>query len=86
MSEKYECEKPPCIHVVPDHKRKKYAVFFEDDMGNVLYVEPEKIKEAYEKIVELERKHYREAKGDEIDDIARKKLHVEPVEYYEEEL
>ena len=85
MSEKYECEKPPCIHVVPDHRRKRFAVFFEDDEGNVLYVESSKVKEAYRKIVELERKHYREASGDEIDQIAREILNVEPVEYVEEE-
>ena len=85
MSEKYECENPPCIHVVPDRRRKMFAVFFEDYEGNVLYVESSKIKEAHRRIVELERKHYREAMGDEIDQIAREKLNVEPVEYVEEE-
>ena len=85
MSEKYECKNPPCIHVVPDHRGKRYAIFFEDDEGNILYIESSKLKEACGKIAELERKHYREAVGDEIDRIAREKLGAEPVEYVEEE-
>lgn len=83
---KYECETPPCIHVIPDYQKKKYAVFFEDDEGNVIYIESSKVKKAYEELIDLEKKRFKEAKGDEIDYIARTYLEVEPIEeYYEEE-
>ncbi len=80
MSGKYECENPPCIHVVLDPRRKRYAVFIEDAEGSILYIEAEKVLTAAKEIEKLKRAKFREAEGDEVDELAREYLGAEPVE------
>jgi len=75
-----ECDDPPCVHVIFDARRKRYAVFLEDSEGTVLYIPSNKIERAYNLIVELKSKHYKEAIDIEIDDLARKYLGAETVE------
>ncbi|WFO76271.1 hypothetical protein J4526_01185 [Desulfurococcaceae archaeon MEX13E-LK6-19] len=74
LSEEYSCSDYPCLHVVVDYKRKVYAVFMETSDGDIIYVPVVKIKDAYEKIKELEKKHFREAKDNEVDELAAEKL------------
>jgi len=73
---KYECVKPPCVHVVVDWPKKIFAAFVEDAEGSILYVPAERITEACGKIREIMRKHVREAKDNEIDDLADRYLNA----------
>jgi len=80
-----ECEYPPCLHVVTDDRRKRFAVFFEDSEGIIIWVEKKKIDEAWKKISELIKKGYQEETDlDKIDEMARVKLSAEPEEEEEE--
>ncbi|AFH43185.1 hypothetical protein IOK49_00480 [Fervidicoccus fontis] len=84
MQEEY-CKEPPCIHVVSNDRKKIFAVFFEDSEGVITWIENRKMKEALQKIREAESKGYREATQDELDNLAREKLGVEPIPEEEEE-
>ncbi|MEM0020642.1 MAG: hypothetical protein QW039_01495 [Fervidicoccaceae archaeon] len=76
-----ECEFPPCLHVVTDDRRKKFAIFFEDSEGVIIWVQKEKLDEALKKIAELTRKGYTEEEDlERIDELARIKLSAEPEE------
>ncbi|MCI4396189.1 MAG: hypothetical protein GU347_02680 [Desulfurococcales archaeon] len=73
-----ECEYPPCLHVVADDRRKRFAIFFEDSEGIIIWLEKEKLDEAMKKISELTKKGYQEEKDlDRIDELARTKLSAE---------
>ncbi|MEB3825534.1 MAG: hypothetical protein LRS47_02565 [Desulfurococcales archaeon] len=72
-----ECEDPPCIHVVFDIRRKRFAVFLEDSEGVVLYIPSTKLERAYNLVTELKEKHFKEAVDMEIDELARKYLGAE---------
>ncbi len=85
MAEKYECSVYPCIHVVVDYRRKKFAAFIETADTGFYYIKASEILAAAEKINSLMRKHFREAVGDEIDEIAERKLGLERIEFIEEE-
>lgn len=78
--EAYECREPPCLHVVVDYRRKRFAVFLETADGDLIYVPAERVREAYARIAELERRRFREASGDEVDEIAADILGALPVE------
>ncbi len=80
MSEEYVCTNPPCIHVVIDHRKKIFAVFIETADEDYIYIPVERILEASDKARELLRKHYREAKDTEIDQLASEKLGAIPIE------
>ncbi len=79
---RYECEDPPCLHVVVDFSRKYFAVFLETSDGDIIYVPFEKIEKAYTTAKKLLSSRFREATGSEIDDLAYEKLGAAP---YEEE-
>ena len=80
----YECEEPPCIHVVVDWRRRAFAVFFEDSLGNIIHVPSSKLIEACKQVSELLKKRVREVSGDEVDELAREFLGAELVEEGEE--
>ncbi len=71
------------IRLVIDHKRKIYATFiveeYEDEYEYV-YVSPEEIMKIADEIKKLMGKHYRPAKGNEIDDLAYEVFGALPVE------
>jgi hypothetical protein len=75
-----ECDDPPCLHVIFDVRRKRYAVFLEDSEGTILYIPSNRIERAYNLLAELRSKHFKEAADIEIDDLARKYLGAEAVE------
>ncbi len=79
-SEKYECENPPCIHVVVDNDKKVFAVFVEDWEGNILLIRSEEIVKAFNAISDALAKGFREADPQQADYLARKYLDAEPVE------
>jgi Mor family transcriptional regulator len=83
---RYECDDPPCLHVVFDVRRKRYGVFIEDSEGDILYVPASKVEKAADRLSELKSKHFKEAEGTEIDELARKYLGAELVveENYDE--
>ena len=83
-SKTYECREPPCIHVVVDWRRRSFAVFFEDSLGNVIYVPSSKLVNACREVSELLRRRVREVSGDEVDELAREFLGAELVEEGEE--
>ena len=70
----YECEDPPCLHVVVDYPRKRLAVFLETSDGDIIYVPLGKLVEACRVTGELTRRRFREATGDEIDELAEQYL------------
>jgi hypothetical protein len=76
----YECEDPPCLHVVVDYPRKVFAIFLETSDGEIVYIPFEKVEKAYLEAKELTSKRFREANGDEIDRLASEFLGAEPVE------
>lgn len=80
MSKKYECEKPPCLHLVIDYPTKKFAVFLEDYSGEVVWIPVSKILNITEDVRKLLTKHFKEAEADEVDELAIKYLEVEPIE------
>jgi hypothetical protein len=71
------------IKLVVDHRRKIYATFiveeYEDEY-EYIYIDPEEITKIADEIKRLMGKHYRPAKGSEIDDLAYEKLGALPVE------
>ena len=75
-SGKYECSNPPCVHVVVDWPRRRFAVFVEDAEGSLLYIPADRVVKACRELDSLLRKRVREAKNDEIDDLADKYLNA----------
>lgn len=75
-----ECREPPCIHVVKDERKKIYAVFFEDSLGNVIWVESDKIRKSAEALEKVIMEGFREASGNEIDRLASRYLGASPAE------
>jgi len=78
--ESYECETPPCIHVVVDDAQRIFAVFVEDWEGNILLIKAEEIVKAAERIKQLIDDEYREASPNQADYLARRYLNAEPIE------
>ncbi len=76
----YECNQPPCIHVVVDYPRRRLAVFLETGDSEIIHIPLEKLLEACREASELKRRRFREAQGDEIDEIAEEYLGAAPVE------
>ncbi len=70
----YECRDPPCLHVVIDYPGKRLAVFLETGDGDIIYVPLEKLMKACRAAGELTRRRFREAEGDEIDELAEQYL------------
>ncbi|MCD6084710.1 MAG: hypothetical protein J7J20_04130 [Desulfurococcales archaeon] len=83
-SKSYVCDKPPCIHVVVDWRRKVFAVFFEDSLGNIVQIPSSRLVDACRKVEELLKKRVREATGDLIDELAEEFLGAELIEECEE--
>lgn len=82
MSEE-TCDNPPCLHVVSDEKKKNYAIFIEDSNGIILWIERDKLLEAYKKLMDLEKRGFKEATLEEVDELARIKLGAEREEEWE---
>jgi len=80
LRKSYECEEPPCIHVVIDYPSRVFAVFLETSDGEVVYIPFSRLEKAYEEAKELLRRRFREARGDEVDRLAREFLEAEPIE------
>ncbi len=80
VAERYECEDPPCLHVVVDYSRKVFAVFLETAEGDIIYIPFDKLAEAYSKASSLVSKRFREARGRDVDYLAQEHLGAEPVE------
>ncbi len=77
---KFECEAPPCIHVVVDDRRKIFRVFIEDE-ESIVPVDSRILVEACERLRQVLEAGYREAKDDVNEDyLARKYLDARPVE------
>jgi len=74
----------PILHLVIDHRRKKYVVLLETSDGEYIYIPASKIKNVYEKIAGIEKKAYSEATGDLVDVIVEEALGLERIEYVEE--
>ncbi|MET1128866.1 MAG: hypothetical protein ABWW70_06070 [Thermoproteota archaeon] len=79
-SESYECRRYPCIHVVVDYPRRKFALFLEMHDGELVHVPFEELERAYREASSLLAKRFREAEGEEVDAIASELLGAEPVE------
>ncbi len=82
LGEEGECEKYPCFRLGIDHRRKRFAVFLVTSDGVYTYVPVDRIREALKAVEGLEHKHYREAVGDEVDEIA---VEILGLASYEEE-
>ncbi len=77
---RFECEAPPCIHVVADERRKIFRVFIEDE-ESIVPVDSKVLAEACEALQRVRELGYREAKDDVNEDyLARKYLDARPVE------
>jgi len=78
----YECKSPPCIHIVVDRRRKLFKVFVEDyDIIAPLPIDAlEEACTMLETLEKLVKEGYREARGSEVDFLARKYLEAEPFE------
>jgi len=74
----------PILHLVIDHRRKKYVVLLETSDGEYIYIPSSKIKNICEKIAGIEKKAYTEASGDQVDVIVEEALGLERIEYVEE--
>ncbi len=75
-----ECNQYPCIRIGVDHKYKKFAVFIETADGEYIYISADEILKACREIESLKHKHYVEASGEEIDEIAYNVFELLPVE------
>ncbi len=80
MGDPYECNSPPCVHLVVDYPRRRLAVFIETGEGELIYVPLERLERAVDEARELLRRRFREARGGEVDELAREYLGAEPVE------
>ncbi len=72
--------------MVVDYRKKKFAAFIETADEGFFYIKADEILAAAEKIETLIKKHFREAVGDEIDEIAKRELGLERIEFIDEEL
>jgi hypothetical protein len=79
MGARYECERPPCLHVVVDYSRKVFAIFLETSEGELIYIPFDRIESAYSKASGLLSKRFREAQGSDVDYLAQEYLGAEPV-------
>ncbi len=80
-SETHECKQPPCIHVIIDPRKRIFKIFVED-YNVIAPISLEAVREACSKLrrlAELIEQGYREARGDEVDFLARKYLEAVPV-------
>ena len=77
---RYECDRPPCLHVVVDYGRKLFAVFMETSEGEVIHIPFEKLERAYKMSSSLLAKRFSEARGLDIDYLAMEYLGAEPFE------
>ncbi len=68
-----------------DYRRKRFAAFIETADEGFFYIKADEILAAAGKIESLLKKHFREAVGDEIDEIAERELGLERIEYVDEE-
>ncbi len=85
QAKRYTCPNPPCLHVVVDERKGMFKVFFDD--GEILQPIPASVLEsACRELAEARSSapRLREAEAEEIDYLARKYLHAEPVDEYEE--
>ncbi len=80
MGEEEYCREYPCFKIGVDHRGKKYAVFLVTSDNVFTHVPVERIREALKEIEGLERKHYREARGRDVDYIAEEILGLEILE------
>ena len=81
----YECDEPPCIHVVFDERRKIYKIFVEESDGTIVAIPLNKMSGACSLLEELVKEGFREAIDDyEVDFLARRYLKVVPVDQEEE--
>ncbi|KSW12457.1 hypothetical protein CF15_06955 [Pyrodictium occultum] len=76
----YECEEPPCLHVAVDYPRRRFVVFLETGGGELIYIPFERLERAYRQAQELLSRRFREARGGEVDEVAREVLGAEPLE------
>lgn len=74
LGQEYECKKYPCIHVVVDYSKKIYALFLETSDGDIIHVPASEVIVAADKVLELSKARFREARGDEVDWLAEEKL------------
>lgn len=75
-----ECENPPCVHLVVDYPRKRFAVFVETGDGEIIHVPLERLERVVEEARALRRRRFREAGGDEVDELAEEYLGAVPLE------
>jgi len=78
--ESYECSSPPCIHVVVDYPARRLAAFIETAEGEIIHVPIERLLAACRTASELLSSRFREARGEEVDELAEKYLGATPVE------
>lgn len=76
----FECDDPPCLHVVVDYSKKRLAVFLETSDGDIVFIPFDRLEQAYKIASSLLARRFREAQGDEIDELAREYLGAEPLE------
>ena len=74
MDNEYVCGEYPCIHVVVDYSKKIYALFLETSDGDIIHIPVNEVRRALEKVEELSKARFREARGDEIDWLAEERL------------
>lgn len=77
-------ENYPILHIIIDHRRKRYVVLLETSEGEFIYIPADKIKRLHYKLEELKGKAYKEATGDQVDMIVEEALGLERIEYIEE--
>jgi len=77
---RYTCDKPPCLHVVVDYSDKKYAVFLEDSEGELIWVRGSEVLRAASLLEKYAKSGFREARGEEVDELAYSQLEALPLE------
>lgn len=80
VEQEYECRRYPCIHVVVDYSKKIYALFLETSDGDIIHVPVDEVLAATNKVIELSKARFREARSSEIDWLAEEKLGATRVE------
>ncbi len=75
-----ECARYPCIRIGVDHRSKRFALFIETSDGEYISINADELLRACKEVEKLKHKHYIEAVGDEIDEIAYNILGLLPVE------
>ena len=77
---RYECVRPPCLHVVVDYRRRLFAIFLETSDGEVIHIPFDRVEAAYSRASRLLSKRFREASGRDVDYLASEYLGAEPVD------